>query len=118
MRGRVGHVREALSRQLVPLTRAIELSVRRGEGRTRTFPLFLVFTKRDVHQFSRSELWRIVQEVFAIQLARLEHRVRLRIHAVQSIGFGVDLESLLRLEARSEGIGLFLADVHRSIERM
>lgn len=105
------YIRLALAEQVVPLVRGIQLSLLRGKQEGR-FPLFLVFTKRDIHGLSRHELEAIVREVFAILLANLDKRVMLRIHSVQNIGFGVDPDSFLEMELKSEGVGLFLADVN------
>ena len=118
MQDRVGHVREALAEQVVPLVRGIQLSTLHGSKRNKVFPLFLVFTKRDIHQYARAELERVVREVFAILLAGLDGHVRIRVHSVQNIGFGVDPDSLLQLELESEGIGLFLADLYFWIRQM
>lgn len=105
------YIRMALAEQVVPLVRGIQLSLMRGKKEGR-FPLFLVFTKRDIHGLSRRELESIVREVFAILLANLDRRVVLRIHSVQNIGFEVDVDAFLEMETKTEGVGLFLADVN------
>lgn len=115
---RVAYVREALAEQVVPLVRGIQLSIMKGNKQNKVFPLFLVFTKRDVHQYSRSELDQVVKEVFAILLAGLEDHIEVRIHSVQNVGLGVDPESILDLETQSEGIGLFLADLSYWVRQM
>ncbi len=104
-------IRRALAEQVVPLVRGIQLSLLRGNRRNKIFPLFLVFPKRDIHQLSRQQLKTIINEVFALLLANLDERVVIRIHSVQNLGFGVDTESYLALERKTEGIGLFIADV-------
>jgi hypothetical protein len=112
------HIRRALAEQVVPLARGIQLSIMKGSKRNKVFPLFLVFTKRDIHQLSRAELEKIVKEVFAILLANLEAHVKVRVHSVQNIGFGVDPESVLEMEGQTEGIGFFLADLYFWINQM
>lgn len=112
------HIRRALAEQVVPLARGIQLSIMKGNKRNKVFPLFLVFTKRDIHQLSRDTLEQIVNEVFAILLANLEEHVKVRIHSVQNIGFGVDPESVLDMEGQTEGIGFFLADLYHWINQM
>ncbi len=109
-------IRKALAEQVLPLIRGIELAIERGNYENRVFPLFLVFTKKDVHCQSREVLDAMVREIFAIMLARLEDKVKLRIHAVTNMGFGEDTDSLLNKD--SEGIGMILADLHHWVEKM
>lgn len=112
------HIRNALAEQVVPLARGIQLSIMKGNKRNKVFPLFLVFTKRDIHQISRARLDQIVKEVFAILLANLEEHVKVRVHSVQNIGFGIDPDSVLDMEGQTEGIGFFLADLYFWINQM
>ena len=117
-KNRVAYVRQALAEQVVPLVRGIQLSALQRDKTSAVFPLFLVFTKRDIHQYPRAELEQVVREVFAILLAGLDDYVRIRVHCVQNIGFGVDPESILQLEVASEGIGFFLADLYYWLRQM
>jgi len=114
----VKYIRDALAEQVVPLARGIQLSIMKGNRRNKVFPLFLVFTKRDIHQLTRARLEQIFREVFAIPLANLENHVKVRIHSVQNIGFGVDPDSIIDMEGQSEGIGFFLADLYFWINQM
>jgi hypothetical protein len=115
---RIKHIRNALAEQVAPIAKGIQLSIIEGNKKNKVFPLFLVFTKHDIHQLSRFELERIIKEAFAIQIAGFEEYVKIRIHSVQNMGFGVDPESIIDLERRTEGIGLFLADLYFWINEM
>lgn len=117
-RDTVRYIRSALAEQVMPLARGIQLSILKRSRRNKVFPLFLVFTKRDIHQLSCDRLEQIVKEVFAILLANLEEHVKVRIHSVQNIGFGIDPESVLEMEGQTEGVGFFLADLYFWINQM
>lgn len=119
-RERVKHIRAALAEQVVPLVKGIQLTITKRKLTNKVFPLFLVFTKRDIHQLSREQLDAIVKDVFAILIAGLERQIEIRIHSVQSMGFEVDVDSTdeLRLESQSAGLGLFLADLYFWIREM
>lgn len=107
------HIRHAFAEQVEPLARGIELAIsrKRRRNRNKAFPVFLVFTKRDIHGMGRARLKELTDVIFALMLARLrESNVQIRIHSVQNMGFKKSSESdLLHLD--SVGVGLYLADL-------
>jgi hypothetical protein len=108
-------IRKALAEQLSPFIRALELSIRNSKKKNKKFPLFLLFTKSDIHQLSRQELSELFKEVFAITLAQLERlnlKVIVRIHTVQSMGFGNNSPNSELLEKSTSGYGGMLADLY------
>ena len=108
------HIRHAFAEQVEPLARGIELAISRQRRRSRrgAFPVFLVFTKRDIHGLGRERLEEMTDVIFALMLARLRRsNVQIRIHSVQSMGFKQAGESDTLLNSDSVGIGLYLADL-------
>lgn len=111
-------IRQNLAEQVIPLLRGVELALRNRKNSKQIFPLFLIFTKRDVHQLDRQELTEIVWEIFPILLARYKNQIWVRIHSVQNIGFGQNMDPDAYLQSHSQGLGMFLADLNYSFKKV
>lgn len=102
VRGEVGNFQEdpegyalsAMSEQLVPLASALDMTIKKGvsmanspsiEGK----PIFIVFTKSDIHQMSAQELFEQFNQLAAITVQRLEsNNCELIPHVTSAIGWG------------------------------
>ena len=104
-------VLKALGQQAVPLLRAFQYAL--GHSRSRK-PLFLVFTKKDIHGMEGEELEGLVRYAYAPILAILKKKgVIIRCYAVTSVGWSRDDLSFFK----GEGFDKLLYDLAVELTR-
>ena len=108
-------IRLAVADQVIAVVNGIQLAIENRKNGNSFFPLFLIFTKKDIYGLERDELHPIVEEVIEPIVSNMADDIKIRSHAVTNMGF---IESDRFLQDDSVGISFMLADLAVSTQSL